>query len=1167
MRMYWLGRMVWLLAVLGGFCRAFGADGVSSVTILTYSGTAEVSRRTGVWDPAHTNQVLYVGDRMRTGPNSRASILLSDGTTMTIGAEANFEVPESKKGVTLNPLKGLFYFFHRDKPGEFELRSRTTAAAVRGTEFALAASEDGTWQLSVLDGDVFLQTDQGDLDLKTGQAALAQPGQKPQTILMRQANDLIQWCLYYPVVLNPGDLNFTAAEADELKSSLAAYRTGDVAAALALLPANAAAGSDAAAIYRAELLLSVGEVADAEKLLDGVAATGAGADRVQSVQTALRELIAVVKAQPRVRPPANAPLTASAWLAESYRLQSESRLADALAAARHAASMAPDFGFAWERVAELEFCFGSVGPARDALREALRLSPRYGPAKTLEGFLFAAEDHVGEAVKAFDASIALDGSQGDAWLGRGLSRIRRGEIDAGRRDILVAASLEPQRAVFRSYLAKAMALAGNPGQAHKELALAQHIDPNDPTAWLYSALLLLEENRINEAIDSLEKSSALNENRSVFRSRQLLDQDRSVRGANLAGAYQDDGMNEVAVREATRAVENDYANFSAHLFLADSYNALRDPQQVNLRYETPWLSEYLVANLLAPVGAGVLSPTISEQEYARLFEQNHAGLASETQYSSRGDWTQSAVQYGRFDKSSYAVEENYYSQHGDRTNDDLEQLTVSVRLKEQITPQDSVYFQGIYYDANGGDLAPYYNQNFANPTLRTKEEQLPQLILGYHHEWAPGVHTLLLAGRLEDDLQVTNAAADTIFISSRLGVKGFASFAQYNQFYHDDQDIYVSELQQIFEVGSHTVIFGARYQAGDFNVHSFIANGMTVPGGTPTGPSMDQNIAEGFDRVGFYGYEQWRALDTLLLQAGVSYDTVHYPDNYLFAPVSNASADRSRLGPKAGLVWTPAPGTVLRGGFSRALGGVSFDQSFRLEPVQIGGINQAFRSIIPEAVAGQISAPAYDVYGAQFEQEFPTRTYLGITAGLLQSDNTRTVGAVQFDPFSPGAFNPVPTRQSLNYDERTAAVTLNQLLCDEIAVGATYQISRAKLETGYPDIPSSAVLASPFVLNQDQKATLQQVRLYGVLNLPSGFFFGGEALWYGQENSGYTPSLEGDDFWQFNAYGGYRWWRRHAELRVDLKNLSNQSYNLNPLNLTTELPYERTLLVSFKFAF
>ena len=40
----------------------------------------------------------------------------------------------------------------------------------------------------------------------------------------------------------------------------------------------------------------------------------------------------------------------------------------------------------------------------------------------------------------------------------------------------------------------------------------------------------------------MEKSQELNDNRSVYRSQLLLDQDRAVRSANLANIYRDAGM-------------------------------------------------------------------------------------------------------------------------------------------------------------------------------------------------------------------------------------------------------------------------------------------------------------------------------------------------------------------------------------------------------------------------------------------------------------------------------------------------------------------------------------------------------------------------------------------------------------------------------------------------
>src|SRR5205823_4796844 len=128
----------------------------------------------------------------------------------------------------------------------------------------------------------------------------------------------------------------------------------------------------------------------------------------------------------------------------------------------------------------------------------------------------------------------------------------------------------------------------------------------------------------------LEASQERNDNRSLFRSRFLLDQDRAVRSVNLASIYRDAGMTDVSVREAARAVTSDYANDSAHLFLSDSYNELRDPTRFNLRYETVWFNELLLANLLSPIGGGRLSQQLSQQEYSRLFQADGLGFASST---------------------------------------------------------------------------------------------------------------------------------------------------------------------------------------------------------------------------------------------------------------------------------------------------------------------------------------------------------------------------------------------------------------------------------------------------------------------------------------------------------------------------------------------------------
>ena len=42
------------------------------------------------------------------------------------------------------------------------------------------------------------------------------------------------------------------------------------------------------------------------------------------------------------------------------------------------------------------------------------------------------------------------------------------------------------------------------------------------------------------------------------------------------------------------AIGDDYANYSAHLFLSESYDALQDPRKEDLRYQTPWEDYFTV---------------------------------------------------------------------------------------------------------------------------------------------------------------------------------------------------------------------------------------------------------------------------------------------------------------------------------------------------------------------------------------------------------------------------------------------------------------------------------------------------------------------------------------------------------------------------------------------
>ena len=1144
----------------------------NEIRIVALQGTVEISPKGATtWVLTQTNQVLYPFDRLRTGPNSRVALHWADESIVPFGASTELEVlpPHEKDAEAgLHLVRGVLSFFHRDKPGRIRVITRGAVAGIEGTEFVLAVDDSDRTTLSVIDGKVRFGNEQATLMLTNGEQAVAETGKAPARTAGFIANNVLQWCFYYPAVLDPDDLQLDSDGQSTLAESLQAYRAGDLLAALAKYPSGRQPASDAERVYYAALLLSVGEVEKAEGALNSISA-GDVSGRPQRLATALRQMIAAVKRQTISAP---TPQLATEFLADSYYEQSRAErnvsLTQARLSARQAAAKSPQFGFAWARVAELEFSFGRTAAAADALEKSLALAPRNAQALALKGFLLAAQNKTREAIEWFDRALALDSALGNAWLGRGLCRIHRGDDWGGREDLLVAAALEPQRAELRSYLGKAFGDSGDFSRAMKELHLAMKLDPQDPTAWLYSALINQENNRINEGIRDLEKSQQLNDNRSVYRSQLLLDQDQAVRSANLAAMYDDAGMTDWATHEAARAVNYDYANYSAHLFLANSFAALRDPNEVNLRYETPAFSEFLVANLLAPVSAGVLSPTVSAQEYSPLFNRTGPGLVSDTEYLSRGAWTESGAQYGVFDNFNYSLEAFYRSDPGQRINNDIEQRQISLSTKAQLTPQDSAYFLMQFYNATGGDLAEYFNQANASSSYRFDERQEPIIGIGYHHDWSPGVHTLVFGARLVDNASFTNLSQPSL-IAFHIPTASPPPLSGVNpitaaEHYDGKPEIYSGEVQQIFEQTAHTTILGGRAQYGDFQTMN-LQGETSAPGFFTGGDAAQQNITSLFRRFSLYGYHQWEVTDWLELIGGVAYDRITFPANFRSAPISSAETTEDQVSPKAGMIWRPATNTTVRFAYTRSLGGASFDQSFQLEPSQVAGFVQSFRSIIPESVVGDNAGAKFETYGLSLEQKFSTGTYVGVTGQLLNSHVHRLDGA--FDYTFTVTPVPVPSSliENLDYREPSLLFTANQLLGRDWAVGARYQLSQAVLHDDYPGVPTNP--AFDFLPHQRLEATLNQLSLFLIFNHPSGFFAEGETVWYSQDNDGYRGGEPGDDFWQVNAFAGYRFPRRRAEVSLGLLNLTDRDYQLNPLNIYNELPRRRTLAAEFKLNF
>ena len=155
----------------------------------------------------------------------------------------------------------------------------------------------------------------------------------------------------------------------------------------------------------------------------------------------------------------------------------------------------------------------------------------------------------------------------------------------------------------------------------------------------------------------------------------------------------------------------------------------------------------------------------------------------------------------------------------------------------------------------------------------------------------------------------------------------------------------------------------------------------------------------------------------------------------------------------------------------------------------------------------------------------------------------------------------------LDYREETLALNLNQLLGEQFSIGAGYRYTHSELRTTFTGIPTGI---SPAADVQDE-ATLHEISLWANWNSPRGFFARLEANHFNQELDddphAHTMPRAGDDFWQFNAFAGYRWHRNLCEVSAGILNLGGSNYHLSPLNPYPYLERNETFVMQCRFSF
>lgn len=881
------------------------------------------------WRAAELNDVLCAGDTVRTHELSRAALLLSNETTLRLDQQTTVTLaaPDENKASLMELFSGALHVITRtSRP--FRVTTPYVNAAVEGTEFLVVVATDAA-SVVVYEGLVAASNEHGNTLVAGGERAVAPRDLPPRKELIVRPLDAVQWTLYFPTVFDyrAGAASSGGAGEPAVQESVALYRAGRLPEAIARLEnVPQALRNSRFFTYRAGLLLLVGRLDEARPDIQRALAI----DPRSSDAYSLLAVIAVVendKDQALVRADEAVeadPASPAARIALSYAQQAQFNIEQARSSVQKAVDLDPESALAWARLSELDMSSGNLDRALEAGKRAASLNPGVAKTQTVLGFAYLIRIDTRAAEAAFEKAIELDQVDPLPRLGLGLAKIRRGDLQGGREEIEIATSLDPETSLIRSYLGKAYYEEKRDAAAGTQFELAEGLDPNDPTPWFYDAIRKQASNRPVEALEDIQRSSALNDNRAVYRSRLLLDDDLAARSASTARIYSDLGFEQLALVEGWKSVSIDPGNFSAHRFLADIYADVP-------RHDVARVSELLQSQLLQPLNLTPLQPqllddklyilsgagpsSVAFNEYNRLFTRN--GVVAMLDGIVGGNHTSGdqAVIAGIRDNVSYSLGQLHYETSGFQPNGATYKNFYDAFVQVAVSPQTSLQVEYRNSDVTQESvLTPFDPVNALPFSDRYKDQGVR---VGANYGFSPDSRILLSANFQNSEfIEATN----------------FGDFTNvYNPRTHD----LTTELQYQLRTGPLFLIGGAGFfDATDENLG--------------VGNKLHRNAYV------YANVDQERTQWVL----GVSVDTLDEPFGLY----------RNRVNPKLGVIWRPVPTTAIRVAAFQALKRPLINDQ-TIEPTQIAGFNQFY---------DDFDGTTEQVVGAAWDQTFSAHAYGGV---------------------------------------------------------------------------------------------------------------------------------------------------------------------------------------------
>jgi tetratricopeptide (TPR) repeat protein len=883
--------------------------------IVSIQGIVEL-RRAGqaIWQQATMDMTLCPGDMLRVRARSRAALRLSNESMLRLDQKTTITFPQAQDDEAtslLDLFTGALHILTRT-PKPFKIRTPFVNAGVEGTEFFVSVVEDNT-QLVIYEGQVSVSNDKGSLVLVDHEAAIARKNEAPKKIGIISPTDAVQWALYYPTIIDYQlDEKITTEPAfSELRASIEFYQQGKLIKAISELDHVPQSARTAHFLnYYAGLLLSAGRVDEAKTAIEQAFELDAN----NSDAYALKAIIAVVQndKEQALSLASQAvelnPASPTAKLALSYAQQAHFEIEAALASVQEAVKIDTQNALAWARLAELQMSIGDLDRSLESARQAVNLNPTLAKTQTVLGFAHLLQIDTKAAKAIFTQAIVLDEADPMPRLGLGLALIREGELEAGRIELEIAVSLDPANSLIRSYLGKAYFEEKRYPLASTQFDMAKERDPYDPTPWFYDAIQKQTQNRPVEALKDIQKSIELNDNRAVYRSKLLLDQDEAGRSSSLARIYDNLGFEKRALMETAKSLSFDPSNHSAHRFLSDTYANIP-------RHEVARVSELLQAQLLQPINVNPVQPHSAVAdlniitgtgpsaagfgEFAPLMERNKPQLVASGIVGNQGTLGNEMVFSQLHDRTSVSLGQFHYETNGFRENNDQKHNIYNAFIQHAFTPKLNVQAEVRTREKENGDLVQQFDPKRFFKTERRK---------------------------LRDD-------------TARVGAR--YSFSQHQHFIASG--FFVDRrVSADLELGGHRTTNAQNYQVEGQFLHKKNNFNIIAGGGFYRLDSKDKRNSRNLgqtirDKKNVYMYSNWHFLKNTTLTLGLSFDS--YRRNSNSENITDFSFNK--INPKLGLQWDIFQNVRLRlAWFKASKNNILANQS--IEPTQVAGFNQFF---------------------------------------------------------------------------------------------------------------------------------------------------------------------------------------------------------------------------------